>query len=101
MKLSERMNKVHQRYAAGFLSACIHPDRLAIINMLFETEGMFVWQIQEKLNLDQSLTSFNLKVLHQFGVLNRERKGKSVMYSINASTIEKIIKISDELYTDE
>lgn len=75
-----------------------HPTRIEIINMLAETDSMSAGDITKRLSMGQPETSGHLILLKNFGILKKVRKGKMSLYSNNYELLDKIIRISDELY---
>jgi predicted transcriptional regulator len=97
MKFSDRINTNQLEFAANCLSVLIHPARSALIKLLMDNEGMNVTQLHNKLNLKLPETSNYLQIMYRYGILNSNRKGKSMIYSVNIEKLEKIISISEEL----
>lgn len=44
---------------------------------------LFVHELNEKLNIEQSLLSQHLKILRNFGLVCTEREGKQIKYSVS------------------
>jgi DNA-binding transcriptional ArsR family regulator len=66
---------------AECLKAIAHPARLQII--LFITKGEFtVAEISQHCQLPQAQTSGHLRLMESKRLLNRERRGRKVFYSI-------------------
>jgi len=76
--------------AAAKLRAISHPVRIAILEMLAETE-LCVTDIHTNLNLDQATVSHHLNVLKNNGVLLSNRQGKNVLYSLKHKSLTDII----------
>lgn len=72
--------------AAFTLKAIAHPVRLEIITIL-EKGPKNVMQIQDELNIKQSMTSQHLKALADKEILKREKSGNRVFYSINKKEV--------------
>jgi DNA-binding transcriptional ArsR family regulator len=66
---------------AGVFLALSDEIRLTILSLLAKKE-MNVLAIQEKLQLPQSTTSYNLGLLYSGGLVTRRREGKGSAYSI-------------------
>ncbi len=78
------------------LRAVTHPKRIAIIKMLSEKPKMNVKQIYTKLMIEQAASSHHLKLLRLSGILNANREGKEIYYSINSSNFEHFIDCIDK-----
>ena len=79
--------------AAEVLKALAHPVRLCIVRGLIEKEPCNVTYIQECLNLPQSTVSQHLQKLRSMGIVETERKGLEVNYSIADEKVKKFIHI--------
>lgn len=77
---------------ADKLKALAHPHRLCIIKGLIEG-GCNVTKIQECLGLPQSTVSQHLSKLKAAGIIDGERKGLEVCYSVIDDDIINIAKI--------
>ena len=76
--------------AASKLRAIAHPMRIAIIDLLNETQ-LSVTEIYNKLNTEQAAASHHLNILKSKGVLNSKRDGKKIYYSLKNQTLTEII----------
>lgn len=76
---------------AFILKTIAHPARLAIVDLLDKNKKMSVNEIAEKLNLEQSLTSHHLNNMKIKGILQSEREGKNMYYSIKLEEVIKVI----------
>jgi ArsR family transcriptional regulator len=76
----ERIERV-----AEVLKAIAHPVRLQILDVLREHEKLSVSDIQQALSIqtEQSLLSHHLIKMKDKGVLNCEKRGMNVMYSLS------------------
>jgi len=77
---------------AEVLKTLGHPIRLEIVNLLLNEEK-YVWNIWSALQLQQSIVSQHLAILRKKGIVNHERKGTNVKYSIKDKNIEEIVKV--------
>lgn len=76
--------------AASKLRAIAHPMRIAIIDLLNETQ-LSVTEIYNRLNIEQAAASHHLNILKSKGVLNSKRDGKKIYYSLKNQTLTEII----------
>lgn len=77
--------------AAVKLKAMAHPLRIAIIELLMDSERLSVTDIYEKLHLEQAIASHHLGILKDKGILEADREGKNIYYRLKHSQISNII----------
>ncbi|MCX9012814.1 MAG: metalloregulator ArsR/SmtB family transcription factor [Candidatus Methanoperedens sp.] len=78
-----------------FFSALSDETRLSILYALKENGGMCVSDICKATGKDQSLVSHHLTCLRNCGLVNTEKNGKFVVYSIKNELVSKILDFSD------
>ncbi len=71
-----------QMSCASLLKILADETRLAVVRQLM-AGPKHVGEINESLGLEQSLMSHHLKVLREAGLVNAERDGKAVLYSLS------------------
>jgi DNA-binding transcriptional ArsR family regulator len=76
-------------YSCELMRALAHPLRLKILDFLDKNEDTNVNQIYNSLDLEQSITSQHLKILKLAGVLNVQKSGKFMKYTINYDILVK------------
>lgn len=76
---------------AFILKTVAHPLRLRIVVLLRDNERLSVNQICTSLNSEQSLTSHHLSNMKLKGILNAQRNGKNVYYSLKERDVTKLI----------
>ena len=64
------------------LKALADPTRLAVVRRLLEGGPGHVGELNQELELDQSLLSHHLKGLRAAGLVESERDGKAVRYRL-------------------
>ena len=71
------------------LKSIAHPNRIGILKLLGKNQGLefSVNEIGSKLNLSQPEVSRHLSILKNKGVLNFNRVGSNIYYSINKNTV--------------
>jgi DNA-binding transcriptional ArsR family regulator len=79
------------------LRAINHPLRKEIITFLEEKKKLTVTEIYVKLRMEQSVISQHLAMLRKAGVVNTEREGKYIYYSINKERIADVSALVDDL----
>ncbi len=92
-----KLDYAELRKAVLVLRAVNHKLRQRIIDLLEENESMTVTDIYIKLRLEQSVASQHLAILRRAGVVNTERQGKFINYSLNKERLEQISRLVDEL----
>lgn len=85
------------RKAVLVLRAVNHKLRQSIISLLEENKRMTVTEIYVKLRLEQSVASQHLAILRRAGVVNTERQGKFIFYSLNHDRIAEISQLVEDL----
>jgi DNA-binding transcriptional ArsR family regulator len=76
-------------YSSELMRALAHPLRLKILEFIDRHESVHVNKIYNTMKLEQSITSQHLRILRMAGVVNTEREGKFVMYSIDYAVVDK------------
>lgn len=82
----EKLEKV-----AYILKTIGHPVRLKIISLLAENNRLSVNEIGEKCEIEQSLVSHHLNNMKLKGILQSEREGKSIFYSVKLDEVLHVI----------
>lgn len=85
-KLRDKKEKI--KLTTDFLDVISETNRLNILRIL-RRGGLSVRDIWQFLDLSQNLVSHHLKVLKDFGLLNSERNGKQIIYSLNKEVIKR------------
>ena len=85
------------RKAVLVLRAVNHKLRQRIINLLEEKESLTVTDIYIKLRLEQSVASQHLAILRRAGVVNTNRDGKYIYYSIDKERLGQISRLVEDL----
>ena len=85
------INKEVLKNASECLKCIAHPVRLQILALL-EKEARNVSEIVEALNIPQSLTSEHLRLMEAKGILNGNRQGRKVFYSMAMPELKNILK---------
>ena len=67
-----------------------HKIRQIIIKQLEDGKLMTVTELHIRMRLDQSIVSQHLAILRRAGVLNAEKNGKYIYYSLNKDRLNEI-----------
>ncbi len=84
------MNEQVAERVADVLKAVAHPIRLQIVALLEEQE-MCVGQIMEALDGKQAVTSQQLALMRNRGVLARRREGNKIFYRIANPNVIRLL----------
>lgn len=77
--------------AAELFRALGDPARVRILHILAtQTDAVCGCDLEQPLGLSQPTVSFHLKKLHEAGVLNRDKRGVWVYYSLNAQARQRL-----------
>jgi DNA-binding transcriptional ArsR family regulator len=90
--LKVRVDKQKLEKAAYILKSVAHPVRISIIDLLEQREKLTVTELQQVLGIEQSLLSHHLTNMRDKGVVDTQREGKKVYYSLTDSTITDILE---------
>lgn len=83
--------------AAGVLRAVNHKLRQSIVKLLEEHGRLTVTEIYVRLKLEQSVASQHLAILRKARIVNTERDGKFIYYSLNNERIEDLSGLVEEI----
>ncbi len=92
-----KLDYAELRKAVLVLRAVNHKLRQRIIDLLEEGDSMTVTDIYIKLRLEQSVASQHLAILRRAGVVNTERQGKFINYSLNRDRLAQISRLVEDL----
>lgn len=74
------------------LRALCHPLRLRIVEFIDQNESINVNKIYNTLKLEQSITSQHLRILRKSNLVQTQREGKFIHYSLNYEELDKANK---------
>ncbi|MBD1397074.1 winged helix-turn-helix transcriptional regulator [Pontibacter sp. JH31] len=89
--LKVRVDKKKLERTAYVLKCVAHPVRISIIDLLEQEAQLTVSQLQEVLQIEQSLLSHHLTNMRDKGIVETRRQGKNVFYFLTDTTISDII----------
>lgn len=96
-KRSIELDYAELRKAVLVLRAVNHKLRQQIIDLLEKNNEMTVTDLYVKLRLEQSVASQHLAILRRAGVVETERNGKFIYYSVDKDRMKQIGGIVEEL----
>ena len=92
-----RLDYADLRKAVLVLRAVNHKLRARIIDLLEEFGSMTVTDIYIKLRLEPSVASQHLAILRRAGVVDTDRQGKFIHYSLYKDRLAQISRLAEEL----
>ena len=91
------IEELHRRKAALFYRAVNHKLRQKMLQFIYKNEPVAVTAIYTKLRLEQSVASQHLAILRRAGLVDHQKEGKHVYYSIQIDRLQQLHTIADEL----
>jgi DNA-binding transcriptional ArsR family regulator len=79
--------------AADIFKALAHPVRLCIVKGMLDAGSCNVTYMQDCLELPQSTVSQHLQKLRSLGIVETDRKGLEVLYSVSNQKVKDLIQI--------
>ena len=83
--------------AALTLRALHHPLRKKLLELIEAKNKVTVTELYAKLKIEQSVASQHLAILRRAGVVNTQRDGKKIFYSVNGKRIAEVHNLAKEL----
>ena len=84
-----------EKQCAELFKALADETRLKILHLLFEQQR-FVNDLEEELQLPQSLVSHHLKVLKTSGLVESWRDGQKICYTLHPHVRDKLSQTTQE-----
>jgi DNA-binding transcriptional ArsR family regulator len=91
-KAKVKLDQEQLQVASEILRALAHPLRLKILEFIDQNDAINVNKIYNTLKLEQSITSQHLRILRLAGIVDTEREGKYIHYSINYDRIKNTVE---------
>ena len=88
------MNEKYNEYALLF-KALSDPNRLLIIDYLLDSERC-ACVILEQLQITQSTLSYHMKILCESNIVNAQKEGKWIHYSLNKIKFEELKELLEK-----
>lgn len=83
--------------AALVYRAINHPLRNQMLHLLHANQRITVTDIYVKLRLEQSVASQHLAILRRARMVNTERDGKKIFYSVNYQRLQQVGHYATEI----
>jgi ArsR family transcriptional regulator len=96
------MPQEQAEYIVPMLKALADPVRLRLTSLVasYEPGAACVCDLVSAFNLSQPTISHHLKVLHETGLLKREKRGVWVFYSVQADALNRLAGLIGDLSPD-
>lgn len=91
MESSAEVDKIREK--AVLLKALSNPVRLCIVRELLRRESCNVSSMQKCMQLSQSTVSQHLGRLRDLGIINGQRRGTEVHYSVANQEVAALIRV--------
>ena len=88
-----------QAFKARFFKALAHPTRIRILEILVQG-GRTVYELQEALTLEQATVSQQLAVLRNQGIVNAEKEGLAVRYTLRDPLIGDLLEVARRIFNN-
>ena len=88
-----------QTFKARFFKALAHPTRIRILEVLVRG-GRTVYDLQEALTLEQATVSQQLAVLRNQGIVNAEKEGLAVRYSLRDPLVGELLEVARRIFNN-
>lgn len=96
-KKEVQLDYAELRKAVLVLRAVHNKLRQRIIDLLEDGDAMTVTDIYIKLHLEQSVASQHLAILRRAGVVETDRAGKFIYYSLDKERLAQISQLVEDL----
>ncbi|MEM6725202.1 MAG: metalloregulator ArsR/SmtB family transcription factor [Bacteroidota bacterium] len=90
-KTKVTINNGDLQVSSEVLRALAHPLRMKILGFIDKHKNINVNKIYNTLKLEQSITSQHLRILRTADIVDTQREGKFIYYSINYPKVESVM----------
>jgi len=98
MLLNDKTNQNKVKKAQNILRALGHQLRRSILETIENNDNKItVTEIYVKLRLEQSVASQHLAILRRAGIVETERDGKLIYYSVRKTVLADVLQLCDDL----
>ena len=88
-----------QAFKADFFRALAHPVRIRILEVL-RTGERSVQELQQVLDLEQSIVSQQLAILRGKNIVTPRKLGTTVRYALSDPLITKLLSVAREIFNN-
>lgn len=92
-----KVNYHNLKKAALVLRALNHKLRQQILALIETEKKITVTEIYVRMRLEQSVASQHLAILRKAGIVNTQRDGKFIYYTVNYKRIDEINQVVEDL----
>ena len=100
-KAKVNINNEKLQESSEILRALAHPLRLRILEFIDANDLINVNKIYNTLKLEQSITSQHLRILRMAGLVETQRDGKFIHYSLNYDKISHSVSAIRSFLEDD
>jgi DNA-binding transcriptional ArsR family regulator len=86
-------------FKAEFFRALAHPVRIRILELLVQGERS-VGEIQDRLNLEQSLVSQQLSILRAKSIVAARKNGTTVRYALRDPLLADLLDVARQIFNN-
>jgi ArsR family transcriptional regulator len=90
-KAKVTINNEKLKASTDLLRALVHPLRMQILEFIDQSDAINVNKIYNTLKLEQSITSQHLRILRNAELVQTDRDGKFIHYSIDYDRVDKTV----------
>ena len=98
---SFEIQSIELKKAALIFRAINHKLRQQLLELIHKRTRIRVTDIFVKLRLEQSVVSQHLAILRKADLVDTEREGKAIFYSINYDRLKQLERVVEELLKDK
>jgi DNA-binding transcriptional ArsR family regulator len=91
------IESINFRKAAQVFRAINHKLRQEMLHLLRKNKKMTVTEIYLKFRLEQSVASLHLAILRKAHLVQTEREGRRIYYSVNYKRVEELNQYAQQL----
>jgi DNA-binding transcriptional ArsR family regulator len=96
-----QLDDVILRQGKSVLRAINHSLRQEMLALIHKNGRMIVTDLYQSLKIEQSVASQHLAILRRANIVNTERAGKKIFYSVNYQRVKDIHVISEKLINQD
>ena len=94
------VNNKNLETASSVMRALTHPIRLKLIVFIDQNKKINVNKSYKTLKMEQSVASQHLRILREDKLVEAERNGKFIFYTLNYKKLEEIAAATDKFLAE-
>ena len=91
------INKQNADKACQIIKFLTDKTKIDMINHLRKNKELSVNDLVSRIDLQQPTISYHLILMHQYGILNKRKKGKFSFYQVNEKMYGEMIEIINRI----